>query len=281
MPDDDFDGASRHPIERLRSIMAALRAPDTGCPWDVAQTFRTIAPYTIEEAYEVADAIEHDDMAHLKEELGDLLLQVIYHSRMAEEVGHFALDDVIEVICDKMVRRHPHVFGTDEERARGVVEGFWEDIKAREKVEQRANEGGGETRPGGALDGVPVALPALSRAFKLQKKAARIGFDWTDAEPVYGRVRDELDELYEAAAEGDLTAVAAEAGDLLFTAVNLVRHLKLDPETALRGANKRFAERFAEIEKALAADGLDIDEVGAARLEELWSAAKRKLEAPG
>ena len=243
-------------LNDLAAIMARLRDPDGGCPWDLEQTFATIAPYTIEEAYEVADAIERGDMAELKGELGDLLLQVVFHARMAEEAGAFALPDVIAAICDKMIRRHPHVFaqvgaGID---AAGVKDS-WEASKAAE-------------RTGGALAGVALALPALMRAEKLQKRAARTGFDWPDASGARAKIDEELAEI----ADASPAELEGEVGDLLFAAVNYARHLKIDPEQALRAANAKFERRFAAMEDLAGAAfaGLDL-----AAKEDLWLAAKR------
>ena len=223
-------------IADLVAIMAALRAPATGCPWDLAQTFATIAPYTIEEAYEVADAIARTDLADLKDELGDLLLQVVYHARMAEEAGAFAFDDVADAICRKMIRRHPHVFGKQAARTAGAATDFWETIKAEEKATKATERrllGGAlssHTDPPSILADVPVALPALSRAIKLQDKAAGVGFDWTSLTAVFAKMREELHEL-EASIQGEAPErVSEELGDLLFVIANVARHLKLDPE---------------------------------------------------
>lgn len=258
-------------ISRLIEIMAALRDPDTGCPWDQKQTFATIAPYTIEEAYEVADAIARDDLAHLKEELGDLLLQVVYHSRMAEEQGAFAFGDVVEAVTSKMIRRHPHVFGTAEERAAGAAPGFWEKVKAAEKT---------DAAPAGILADVPVTLPALTRAIKLQNKAAKVGFDWPSLTPVFEKLEEEIGELRtELERSGDKPApddpaIAEEFGDLLFVVANVARHLKIDPETALRAANEKFTRRFRYIEKQLAARGSSPAQSDLAEMDALWDEAK-------
>ena len=256
-------------ISRLIEIMAALRDPDTGCPWDQQQTFATIAPYTIEEAYEVADAIARDDLPDLKDELGDLLLQVVYHARMAEEQGAFAFGDVVEAVTTKMIRRHPHVFGSEAERAAGVTSGFWERAKAAEKA-------GTERR--GVLDDVPVTLPALTRAIKLQNKAAKVGFDWPSLAPVFDKLNEEIAELQAEIAEGkdgpDRAAIEEEFGDLLFVVANVARHLKLDPEAALRGANDKFARRFRYIEAQLAAQGRTPAQSDLAEMDALWDAAK-------
>lgn len=260
----------------LLAVMAALRTPGTGCPWDLEQTFRTIAPYTIEEAYEVADAIARGDLGDLKEELGDLLLQVVYHARMAEEQGAFAFPDVAEAVTAKMVRRHPHVFGTPEQRAAGVKPGFWERIKADERA---GREGKAVSS---ALDGVPVGLPALTRAVKLQDKAARVGFDWPSLRPVLDKVKEELAELEaEIAAAGQgpgqdrsHAKVEEELGDLLFVVANVARHLKVDPEAALRAANGKFTRRFRAIEEKLAALGRTPAQSTLAEMDALWDEAK-------
>jgi ATP diphosphatase len=254
-------------IGRLIDIMAALRTPKTGCPWDLEQNFATIAPYTIEEAYEVADAIARDDLADLKEELGDLLLQVVFHARMAQEQGAFAFGDVVEAITAKLIRRHPHVFGDEGSQTPHAVEGLWERIKAQEKAAR------GKPQQAGALAGVPVALPALTRALKLQDKASKVGFDWNDPRAVLQKIREEADEI-EAALDGDATAAAAEVGDLLFAAVNLARHLRADPEALLRQTNRKFERRFAAIEQALAANGKAPQDATLAEMDALWDAAK-------
>ena len=220
--------------------MAALRTPGSGCPWDLEQNFRTIAPYTLEEAYEVADAIARDDLAGLKDELGDLLLQVVFHARMAQEQGAFDFGDVVETITAKLIRRHPHVFADADGKTAEAVEGLWERIKAEEKAER------GETRrAAGALAGVPVGLPALTRALKLQAKAGRVGFDWNDPRAVLAKIREEADEIEAELDRDDKTAMAAEVGDLLFAVVNLARHLDADPEGVLRETNLKFERRFA------------------------------------
>ena len=256
-------------IGRLLAIMAALRTPKTGCPWDLEQNFATISPYTLEEAYEVADAIAREDLTDLKEELGDLLLQVVFHARMAEELGAFDFGDVVEVLTAKLIRRHPHVFGDEGSQTPRAVEGLWERIKAQEK----AARGGAEDA--GALAGVPVALPALTRALKLQTKASKVGFDWNDPRAVLHKIREEADEI-EAALDGDAAAAAGEVGDLLFAAVNLARHLRADPEAVLRQTNRKFERRFASIEQALAADGKKPQDATLAEMDALWDAAKAR-----
>jgi nucleoside triphosphate diphosphatase len=257
-------------IGRLIEIMAALRTPNTGCPWDLAQNFATIAPYTIEEAYEVADAIARGELSDLKEELGDLLLQVAFHARMAEEQGAFDFGDVVEAITAKLVRRHPHVFGDERSETPHAVEGLWERIKAQEKQEKAAR---GASVGQGALAGVPVALPALTRALKLQTKASGVGFDWNDPRAVLRKIREEADEI-EAELEGSATAAAAEVGDLLFAVVNLARHLAADPEAVLRQTNHKFERRFAAIERALAARGKVPQDATLAEMDALWDEAK-------
>jgi ATP diphosphatase len=256
-------------IERLIEIMAALRDRQTGCPWDIEQTFATIAPYTIEEAYEVADAIARGDMRDLCEELGDLLLQVVYHAQMASEAGTFAFPDVVEAITTKLIRRHPHVFGDAEAKAAGAAKGQWERIKAEEKRER-----GVEHKS--ALDGVPLASPALMRALKLQEKASRVGFDWNNARTVLAKVREETAEI-EAELEKtpqSTDRLEDEIGDLLFVVANLARHVKVDPEQALRRTNAKVTRRFASIETALAVDGRKPEDASLDEMEALWRKAK-------
>jgi len=255
-------------ISRLIEIMAALRTPGTGCPWDLEQNFRTIAPYTLEEAYEVADAIARDDLAGLKDELGDLLLQVVFHARMAEEQGAFDFADVVETLTAKLIRRHPHVFADADGKTAKAVEGLWERIKAEEKAET------GELVQSGALSGVPLALPALTRALKLQTKAGRVGFDWNDPRAVLAKIREEADEIEAELDRGRETRQAAEVGDLLFAVVNLARHLRADPESLLRETNIKFERRFAAIERALAARGKTPRDATLAEMDALWDAAK-------
>jgi ATP diphosphatase len=259
-------------IATLLDIMAALRTPGTGCPWDLEQSFATIAPYTIEEAYEVADAIARGDLGDLREELGDLLLQVAFHARMAQEQGAFDFGDVVQAITQKLLRRHPHVFG--DARGLGVdgVNALWERIKAQEKAEQAAN--GKRTDEAGALAGVPVGLPALTRALKLQHKAGKVGFDWNDARAVLSKIREEADEIEAALDAANHDAVAGEVGDLLFAVVNLARHVKADPEAVLRATSRKFERRFAAIERALAAGGKSPPDATLAEMDALWDAAK-------
>jgi ATP diphosphatase len=259
-------------MSRLLVIMAALRTPGSGCPWDLQQTFATIAPYTLEEAYEVADAIARDDLADLREELGDLLLQVVFHARMAEERGAFAFGDVVEAITGKLIRRHPHVFGDARAREAKDVEGLWERIKAEEKAER--GEAAARSGSDGALAGVPVNLPALTRALKLQAKAGKVGFDWNDPLAVLRKIREEADEIEAAIRAGQRDAAAAEVGDLLFAVVNLARHLDADPEGVLRATNVKFQRRFAAIEQALAARGKSPQTSTLAEMDALWDDAK-------
>ncbi|HIP76878.1 MAG TPA: nucleoside triphosphate pyrophosphohydrolase [Kiloniellaceae bacterium] len=267
------------PIGRLLDVMARLRDPQTGCPWDVEQTFTTIAPYTIEEAYEVADAIEQNDMAALKDELGDLLLQVVFHARMAEEADHFTFDDVATAIADKMVSRHPHVFGDHEAETPDDVKVTWEAQKEQERAAKAA--GNGQDRPS-ALDGVTAALPALLRAEKLQKRAARVRFDWPDATPVFEKIEEEIGEIREAMADGGAPdRLEDEVGDLLFVVVNLARHLKVDAETALRRSNAKFERRFRAMEAKLRENGHRAEDQSLDALEALWQAVKRDERSGG
>jgi ATP diphosphatase len=255
-------------IARLLEVMAALRTPGSGCPWDLEQTFQTIAPYTLEEAYEVADAVARGDLKHLKDELGDLLLQVVFHARMAEEQGAFDFGDVVEGISRKLIRRHPHVFADAQGNTAEAVKGLWERIKAEERAER------GEAGPQGALAGVPVALPALSRALKLQDKAGLVGFDWNDPRAVLAKIREEADEIEAALDAGDKAHVAHEIGDLLFAVVNLARHMAADPEAVLRATNLKFERRFAAIESALAERGKRPQDATLEEMDALWEAAK-------
>lgn len=274
MPDDSApcidDPLIRDPdggLSRLLAIMARLRDPDLGCPWDIAQDFDTIAPYTIEEAYEVAEAIARRDMAELRDELGDLLLQVVYLARLAEEAGAFDFADVVRAISDKMVRRHPHVFsGESRDKSAGQQTEDWERIKAAERA--------GRPAATGALDGVAAGLPALTRAVKLQNRAARVGFDWPDAGAVLDKLAEETVELVEARDAGECGKVLEEYGDLMFVMANLARHLRIDPESALRQANAKFTRRFAAIEAALAEDGRSPADSTLEEMDALWDRAK-------
>ena len=248
-------------IETLRAIMKALRTPVTGCPWDLEQNFESIAPYTIEEAYEVADAISRGSRADLCEELGDLLLQSVYHAQMADEEGSFTFDDVIAAVNAKMIRRHPHVFGDAQARSAKLAKGFWEDMKAREKQ--------GKPKQG-VLDSVPAALPGLTRALKLQDKAAKVGFDWPSVDNVYDKIAEEVAEFRTAPDDKK----AEEFGDILFALANVARHLGFDPEAALRGTNAKFERRFAYIEQRLAGDGRKPSDLTLAEMDRLWDEAK-------
>ena len=270
-------------LANLVAVMAALRTPVTGCPWDLEQTFETIAPYTIEEAYEVADAIARGDMADLREELGDLLLQVVYHARLAEEAQSFAIDDVIAGITAKMIRRHPHVFGDAAARSAGAAKGFWENIKAEEKAAKAAERtrlGIAAPEASSVLDDVPDGMTALTRAVKLQAKAARVGFDWPDIAPVFAKVREEIDELEaEVSAqpsEGETagTSTEEELGDLLFVMANVSRHLRIDPEAALRRANDKFRRRFRAIETELAKRGRTPAESTLEEMDAIWNVVR-------
>ncbi len=252
-------------ISELLKIMARLRDPRDGCVWDIEQTFATIAPYTLEEAYEVVDAIARENHEDLKDELGDLLLQVVYHARMAEEAGAFDFGDVVSAICSKMIRRHPHVFGNESVDTAEAQTQAWEALKARERHDSSAS----------VLDGVPVALPALTRGTKLSGRAARVGFDWPDTGAVRDKLDEELTEFDEALADGDRDGLAAEIGDVMFTLVNLCRHLALDPERCLREANARFDKRFRHVEREVRERGGDWDKHDLAALDRLWRKAKQ------
>jgi ATP diphosphatase len=260
-------------IARLVEIMAALRTPGTGCPWDLEQDFATIAPYTIEEAYEVADAIERGDFGDLRDELGDLLFQVVFHARMAQEAGLFGFGDVVQAIAEKLVRRHPHVFGDARGLSAEAVKELWDRIKSQEKTERAARRGTDDAAMS-ALAGVPASLPALTRALKLQQKAGKVGFDWNDPFAVLAKIREEADEISAALASGVRAGAAAETGDLLFAVVNLARHLDADPEAALRATNAKFERRFAYIEAALAARGKTPEQSSLEEMDGLWNAAK-------
>jgi nucleoside triphosphate diphosphatase len=271
-------------IRRLNEIMAALRTPETGCPWDLEQTFATIVPYTLEEAYEVADAIERGDVADLRDELGDLLLQVVFHARMAEEEGRFDFGDVVDAITRKLIRRHPHVFGEARDLSSDEVKALWGRIKAEEKRERAAARraaGMPAEAESGALAGVPLALPALTRALKLQQKAGKVGFDWNDPRAVLAKLREEIDEVEAELDANDAERVAGEVGDLLFAVANLARHLNVDPEAALRGASAKFERRFAHIEARLGEAGRAPTDATLDEMEALWSEAKqRERQAP-
>ncbi len=253
------------PIDRLIAIMAQLRDPQTGCPWDREQTFATIAPYTVEEAYEVADAIERDDLPALKDELGDLLLQVVFHGRMAEEQGAFAFEDIAAAIADKLVRRHPHVFAGERYDSVAEQTAAWEAGKAAERAEKGA---------GGLLDDVPAGMPALTRAVKLSKRAAKVGFVWPTITEVLAKLHEEVAELEVEIAAGDVARSEKELGDVLFVAANIARTLGIDPEAALRGTNAKFVRRFGFIEAELAKRGRTPEQSDLAEMDALWEAAK-------
>ncbi|MCX5514673.1 nucleoside triphosphate pyrophosphohydrolase [Kaistia algarum] len=272
-------------IQRLIEIMVALRDPATGCPWDIVQNFASIAPYTIEEAYEVADAIERGDMLDLEEELGDLLLQVVYHAQMAAEAGAFAFGDVVMAITSKMIRRHPHVFGSEEARSAGSAKGFWEKIKAEEK-RLRAERRGASSELASAsslLDDIPAGMTALARAVKLQKKAGTVGFDWNDPRAVLAKIREEIAEIEEEldAETRSPDRIQDEIGDLLFAVANLARHVDVDPDAALRGTNEKFKRRFRHIETSLATRGTPLGSASLDEMEALWVEAKGKAAASG
>ena len=262
------------PIENLKTVMARLRHPDEGCPWDREQTFASVAPYTIEEAYEVSEAIDSKDMSLLKEELGDLLLQIVFHSRMAEESGDFNFDDVAQTISDKMIRRHPHVFGEEGKRSREFHGDEWEAQKKRERVEKAQLRGDVMLS---ILDGVALALPALTRAEKFGKLAAKAGFVWTGIETIYEKINEEIRELQSELEENEISgeSVEEELGDILLTVVSLARHLRIDPELALRRANAKFERRFRFIEKQLLKAGQSPENVSLQKLEKLWQEAKQ------
>jgi len=264
-------------ISGLLEIMAALRTPGSGCPWDLEQNFATIAPYTIEEAYEVADAIARGDLDDLRDELGDLLLQVVFHARMAEEQNAFAFADVVEAISAKMIRRHPHVFADKDGRLTpSDVRGAWDRIKAEEKAERAALMPQDDSAPQSLLSGVKAGQPALARAMELQRKASTVGFDWNDPRAVLHKIREEADEIEAALDGGDAGKLAEETGDLLFALVNLARHVGADPEMALRGTNAKFERRFAYIERALAARDRSLEDASLAEMDALWNEAKRE-----
>ena len=253
-------------IQNLLEIMARLRNPDTGCPWDQQQNFSSIARYTIEEAYELADAIARDDLDGIRDELGDLLFQIAFHARLAEEQGAFDFEAVAAGICDKMIRRHPHVFGTADEREKGPEKGAWHKLKAAERSERDVNSG--------ALEGVAQALPALKRAEKMGKRAAAVGFDWPDAAGPRAKIAEELGELDLARQAGDADHTLEELGDLLFAVVNLARHLNIDPEQALVAANRKFEQRFRSMEQDIIAAGEALQELDLETLESHWQSAK-------
>lgn len=262
-------------ISRLLEIMARLRDPVTGCAWDAEQTFDSIMPYTIEEAYEVGDAIERNDMADLCDELGDLLLQVVFHAQMANEAGHFGFGDVVDAVTRKMIRRHPHVFGDEKLRSPKMAKGMWEKIKAEEKAEKHIRALARGEQASSLLDDVPRALPAFLEARKLQAGAARVGFDWSEAEPILDKIEEEIAELRHAIKHETQTDVATEWGDLAFALVNLSRHLDVDPEMQLKSANAKFRRRFSGVEQGLAAKGKSTDAATLDEMEAEWVAFKR------
>ncbi|MBN9444618.1 nucleoside triphosphate pyrophosphohydrolase [Bosea sp. (in: a-proteobacteria)] len=270
-------------IARLIEIMAALRTPGTGCPWDLEQDFASVAPYTVEEAYEVADAIARGDKLDLKDELGDLLLQVVFHARMAEEEGAFAFPDVVEAITGKLIRRHPHVFGDARDLSPAEVKALWHRIKAQEKADKAAARAAADLPPQeeerGVLAGVPPSLPALTRAWKLQARASTVGFDWNDARLVLDKIREETQEIDEALADGDKAAIREEIGDLLFVIANLARHVDADPEGCLAAANTKFERRFKGIEAALEMQGRTAADASLEEMEALWQAVKKAEKA--
>ena len=268
---DRAQNAPAAALLNLLTLMAQLRDPDTGCPWDVQQDFASIAPYTIEEAYEVADAIARGDIADLRDELGDLLLQVVFHARIAEEAGHFDFTAVAAAISDKLVRRHPHVFGDQGKISAATQSASWESLKAAERAANAAAKG----RPESVLDGVPLPFPALLRAYKLQRRAARVGFDWPELAPVAAKVEEEWAELTaEIDKAGDQARLTEEVGDLLFAVVNLARHLEIDPEAALRAGNAKFERRFRAVEDGFREKGRQMAAASLEDMEVLWNAAK-------
>ena len=275
MDEDYRDIEPSRDIERLLEVMARLRDPVSGCSWDQEQTFESIAPYTIEEAYEVKDAIDREDMPDLCDELGDLLLQVVYHAEIAKEQGAFDFGDVVEAINRKMIRRHPHVFGTDEQKKNGIKAGEWERIKAIERAEKAAlKPEQSDDDEALLLDSVPATLPALSHAMKLQKRASTVGFDWNDISLVFEKLREEFQEFEVEQASGDQGKMQDELGDILFVAVNLARHLKIDPEAALAGTNRKFIDRFNYIERQLRSKDRVLSDAHLDELEALWIEAK-------
>jgi len=267
-------------IAALLDIMAKLRTPVTGCPWDLEQNFATIAPYTIEEAYEVADAIARGDLHDLCDELGDLLLQVVFHARMAEEQNAFAFGDVVEAITKKMIRRHPHVFGDESKLTPNDVKGNWDRIKAEEKAERAARRPPEESKHKSLLSGVKAGQPALTRALALQNKASTVGFDWNDPRAVLSKIREEADEIEAALDANDKSELEAETGDLMFAVVNLARHVGADPDMALRASNAKFERRFAYIEHVLETRGRSLQDATLDEMDALWTEAKRSEHSP-
>ncbi|GEO16869.1 nucleoside triphosphate pyrophosphohydrolase [Microvirga aerophila] len=272
-------------ITRLLEIMAALRNPNTGCPWDQEQDFASITPYTLEEAYEVVDAIERGDFTDLKDELGDLLLQVVFHAQMAAEKGLFAFPDVVEAITRKLIRRHPHVFGEAQDLSPAEVKALWDEIKQEEKAERRlSREKLGlptDDQQTGFLDGIPPALPALTRAQKLTTKAAKVGFDWPETAQVIDKIHEELEEVKDASSSGEKDRIEDEIGDLLFSVTNLARHYGIDPEAALRRTNSKFERRFRSVESALQRQEKSLEGASLDEMERLWVEAKLAERKPG
>jgi ATP diphosphatase len=272
---DRYEMTPSREIHRLIEIMAALRTPKTGCPWDLEQNFGTIAPYTIEEAYEVADAIARDDLDDLREELGDLLLQVVFHARMAEEEKAFDFGDVVTAITDKLIRRHPHVFGdTAGPATQEQIKSTWDVIKKQEKAERAVRDPQREQAESTLLASVKAGVPALTRAYELQKKVATVGFDWREPAPVVDKIREETGEIEAALASGERGKIAEEIGDLMFTAINLARVSGIDPESALRATNAKFERRFAYVEKRIVAQSRKLEDVSLEEMDKLWDEAK-------
>jgi ATP diphosphatase len=274
---DRYEMTPSRDVNRLIEIMAALRTPKTGCPWDLEQNFATIAPYTIEEAYEVADAISRDDLDDLRDELGDLLLQVVFHARMAEEEKAFDFGDVVTAITDKLIRRHPHVFGeTAGPATQEQIRGTWDVIKKQEKAARAVRNPQREQAESSLLASVKAGVPALTRAYELQKKVATVGFDWREPGPVVDKIREETDEIDAALASGDRGKIAEEIGDLMFTAINLARVSEIDPESALRATNAKFERRFAYVENRIVAQDRKLEDVSLDEMDKLWDEAKAK-----
>jgi ATP diphosphatase len=281
---DELNAKARQPepltLADFLAVMAVLRDPERGCPWDVEQDFETIAPYTIEEAYEVADAIARGDMADLKDELGDLLLQVVYHAQMAAEAGEFDFAGIADGVARKMIRRHPHVFGDADGHRADLVPGLWDRVKAEEAAAKQAT-GSGPAKENRLLDGIPLALPALTRSVKLQRKAAKVGFDWDAAPLILDKLREEMAEFEAEIIAGKRQEMEEEFGDLLFVLANLGRHLSIDPEAALRTANRKFERRFGHIESRLRASGRSLEGTSLAEMEEFWVEAKELEKSRG
>jgi ATP diphosphatase len=282
---DELNAKARQPepltLADFLAVMAVLRDPERGCRWDAEQDFQTITPYTIEEAYEVADAIARGDMADLKDELGDLLLQVVYHAQMAAEAGEFDFAGIADGVARKMIRRHPHVFGDADGHRADLVPGLWDRVKAEEAAAKLAADGAGSAKDIGLLDGIPLALPALTRSVKLQRKAAKVGFDWDAAPLILDKLREEMAEFEAEIIAGKREEMEEEFGDLLFVLTNLARHLSIDPESALRAANRKFERRFTHIESRLRASGRSLEGASLAEMEELWVEAKELEKSRG